>query len=250
MEFTLLFSTLVAAAAIWVASRLRYRSDPTAVNNAAFEVVLNAAVIGLVTGRIWAMIAAGTNPITNLGDVIVVRGGVDPLGATLGALGALAWTNRRHGLKAWDALAPVALWGLAGWHAGCLVTDSCLGVPSSLPWAMSEAGSTIGRHPVELYTAGLLAIGAITLARLRSQPAGVVAAGALLVAATARFITEPLRLALGGGRIALYGIGMAVGLAAVAGLLRWGTSDDEFDRSGALPAGGDPPPESMGGLDS
>ena len=143
MEFTLLFSTLLAAGAIWLASRLRYRSDPSAVNNAAFEVVLNAIFFGVIIGRVWAMVAAGTNPLTHLGDVIVIRGGVDPLGASLGAMAALAWTNRRLGVKAWDALAPMALWGLSAWHAGCLFTGSCLGAPSTLPWAMTEAGTAM-----------------------------------------------------------------------------------------------------------
>lgn len=220
MEFTLLFATLIAAAAVWLSARLRYRANPSQVNNAAFELVLNAAVFGILSGRIWAMIAAGTNPLTHLGDLIVIRGGVDPLGATLGALAALAWTSRRQGIAALDAVAPVALWGLAGWHAGCLVTGSCLGATTDLPWAMAEPGSTIGRHPVEIYAAVLLAVGAVVLSRRASSLPGMTAASALLVAASARLLTEPLRLALGGGRSLLYASGVVVALVLIAVIRR------------------------------
>jgi len=217
MEFTLLFAALSGVATAWLAVKLLDRSERQLIPDHTFELVLNAAVIGVVVGRLWAMIAAGTNPISHPGDFIVIRGGVDPLGASLGALGALIWTTRREGLTALDAIAPVALWGLAGWHAGCVITGSCLGAASSLPWALTEAGSDIGRHPVEVYAALLLAAGALMLVRLPVLRPGVAAALALLVAGAARLITEPLRLSLGGGRTGLYVIGVVVaGVAAVA----------------------------------
>ncbi len=215
MEFTLLFAALAGLAAAWLSARLLARSGLHPIPDNAFDLILNAAVVGVLVGRVWSMVAAGTNPVTNPGDLIVIRGGVDPLGASLGAMGTLLWATRRDGWATLDEIAPVALWGLSGWHAGCVITGACLGVATSLPWAFSAAGSDVGRHPVELYTALLLAAGALVLSRLRTSRPGLVAALAVLVAGTARLMTEPLRLSLGGGRTSLYVAGV-IGAAIVA----------------------------------
>lgn len=100
MEFTLLFAALAGVGAMWLAARLTNGSERPAIPANVFELLVNATVVGLVVGRVWAMVVAGSNPLTNLGDLIIVRGGVDPLGASLGSIGALLWTTRKEDLSA------------------------------------------------------------------------------------------------------------------------------------------------------
>lgn len=209
MEFSLLWAALTAAAAIWLGTKIwgeDLPQNPT-------DRLLSAALLGLVAGRLVAMVAQGVNPLTNPMDFIIVRGGVSTQAATVGAVGWLIWSSRRE-LSDVDAIAPVALLGLAGWHAGCLWRGTCLGTATDLPWAWSSPNSEIMRHPVELYAAVLLVIAAFLVARLRRRlflRSGVALAAAALV----RLITEPLRPSLGGGPLGWYALGVVLGAGIV-----------------------------------
>lgn len=211
MEFTLLAAALTGVAALWLTLRLGEHAYE-------FDRLLGAAAVGLFTGRLVAMIASGINPLTNPLDVLIVRGGVSTVGATVGALAYLVWTARDD-LHVVDVLAPAAVAGLAGWHAGCLWRGTCLGATTDLPWGWALTGSDLSRHPVELYTAMLLAVGAWSLARIH-RPGGVVAGLALAVAAGARLITEPLRPSLTGGPVGWYAAAVVIGTVGAVALSR------------------------------
>ncbi len=200
MEFTLLGS--VAVAVVLMYGVLRFEGGRT---NAAdctrdvWDALITAAVIGVAVGRLASMIQAGTNPISHPGDILIVRAGVDTVAASVAAVTTYVVLTRSDPWWLADAGAPAALAGLAGWHGGCAVRDTCLGAPSDLPWAVAQAGSTISRHPVEVYAALLLGIAAVLFVwwkRHRPRP-GVIAAISVAAAATARWITEPLRPGLG-----------------------------------------------------
>jgi len=220
MEFTLLGAALgavvAAYAVLWFESG---RTNAAGCTRDVWDAIVSAMVAGLVVGRLAAMVLAGTNPLTSPGDILIVRGGVDTIAATLAGLVTFAWMARSDLWRLADAAAPAALAALAGWHAGCLTRGSCLGTPSDLPWAMSRSGSAITRHPVELYTAIALAAATIGLvAWKRSRPRdGVIAAVALLAAALARVATEPLRPGLGSDLALWY----ALGAITAAGLVVW-----------------------------
>jgi len=90
------------------------------------------------------------------------------------------WSERT---AAW--LAAAALAGLAGWHAGCVTSGSCLGTATDLPWGYALDGGTVDRHPVELYAALLLAGAAIAVAAWKQRgfpPRGAPAAAAIAAA--------------------------------------------------------------------
>ena len=76
MEFTLLFAAFFGVAGFWL--MLRWEA---ARGNAAdcaadlWEIGLTAAVVGVFVGRLAAMIADGVNPLTNPGDILIVRAG-------------------------------------------------------------------------------------------------------------------------------------------------------------------------------
>jgi prolipoprotein diacylglyceryltransferase len=183
-----------------------------------WEVAITAVVIGLAVGRVVAMVRGGVNPFSHPGDLILVRAGVDTAAASIAALVTAGWLTRSDPLEQLDGLAPAAVLGIAGWHAGCLFRDACLGTPSSLPWAWSQPGSSITRHPVELYAALVLAAGAWVLFRLRLRypSPGLVAGLGLALVGFARLITEPLRPALFSGPVWWYGAAIAAGLALAA----------------------------------
>jgi phosphatidylglycerol:prolipoprotein diacylglycerol transferase len=228
MEFTLLGAVAIAVLAAWLV--LRYEAGRT---NAAdctrdvWDALITAAIVGVVVGRLSAMIQAGTNPIAHLGDILIIRGGVDTVAASIAALGTYLALVRSDIRWLVDAAAPAALAGLAGWHAGCTVRASCLGTPTDLPWAVTQAGGSIGRHPVEIYAALLLSIGAVALVvakRWRRRP-GAIGALAVTIAALGRLVTEPMRPGIGGDLTWWYLVALGGGAAMTVWLLRSQQSD-------------------------
>lgn len=224
MEFSLLgavfFAVIPLYGTIYWEAR---RGNAAACSRNLWDVALTAAVVGLFVGRIAAMLSDGFNPISHPADVLIVRGGVATGPAAVAAILTAAWIGRRELWPVLDGLAAAGLSGLAGWHAGCLARDACLGTASDLPWAMAQSGSIVTRHPVEIYAAiGLaLAAGAIAVWRMRGRPpTGVPAGLALVLAALTRLVTEPLRPTLSGGPVGWYWAGLLVGAALAAYMVR------------------------------
>ena len=207
MEFTLLWAVLTGVAGAWLGTKVWDDRTP----DRPMDKLVGAALAGLFFGRIAAMVAQGVNPVTNPLDVMIVRGGVSTPAAALAAIATLAWPARRNpGLV--DSLAPAALAGLAGWHAGCLWRNACLGASSDLPWAWSMPTGDVTRHPVELYAALLLIAGAFAVARSGWSPylrSGL----ALSFAGGARLLTEPVRPSISGGPVPWYVAAIVIGIA-------------------------------------
>lgn len=228
MEFTLLGAVLVAVVAGYAVLRFEAgRTNAADCTRAVWDALVVALVAGGVTGRVAAMVLAGTNPVTNPGDLLIVRGGIDTVWATAGGLAGFAWAVREDRWRLADAAAPAAVALLAGWHGGCLVRDACLGTPSDLPWAIAADGSAVTRHPVEIYAAvglGLMAVLLVAWKR-RRPPDGVIAAVGLCSAALVRLATEPLRPGLGADLALWYALGAAMAAASAIWLLRRPASD-------------------------
>jgi prolipoprotein diacylglyceryltransferase len=224
MEFTLLGAVFFAVVPLYVTIYWEARrGNAAACSRNLWDVALTAAIIGLFVGRVAAMVADGVNPLTHPADLIIVRGGVATGPATIGALAAAAWMGRKELWPVLDGLAAAGLAGLAGWHAGCLAREACLGTSSDLPWAWSQAGSTVTRHPVEIYAAIALATaaGAVALWRMRGRPrSGVPASLALAAAALVRLMTDPLRPTLGNGPVRWYWAGLLLGVVVMVYRLR------------------------------
>jgi prolipoprotein diacylglyceryltransferase len=213
MEFTLLWQAGLGVLAAVVVARFQSRRGLVPRDPGLGDRLVGAVAVGVLSGRLAAMIVQGVNPVLAPADVLVVRGGVHTGAASLAALATLAWGLRSNLWRGLDGAAPAALAGLAGWHAGCVFRDACLGTVSRLPWALAQPGSTITRHPVELYAAGLYALaaaGALWVGR-RWTP-GLLTGLALAVAALARLVTQPLRPSLGSGPIGWYLAGTVIGL--------------------------------------
>lgn len=220
MEFTLLWAaaTGVGLAAVMARLEKRWGLIPEETGSLT-DLILGAAVTGLITGRLASMILAGTSPITHPADILIVRSGVDTGFASLGALTFVVISSRHHLATTVDALGPAAMAGLAGWHAGCLYRAACLGTTSSLPWAIAQEGSAVTRHPTEIYAALLFSVSALALLwwlRRGVRSSGSVGAVALSLAAVIRLGTEPLRPSLGTGPVVWYAAAIAIGLIGTA----------------------------------
>ena len=226
MEFTLLAAAAVAVGSFWL--MLRWEAKRGNAAGCALDIWdagLTAGAVGLLAGRLISMTQAGINPITNPTQIILIRSGVSTAGASVAALLAFGFLARKSLLEASDAIAPSVLAGLAGWHAGTMITGSWLGTASDLPWAQPVPGRDITRHPVELYAAGLYLIAAIAIALWKQKgrpPLGIPAGFALAAAGGVRLITEPMRVSLAGGPIWLYAGGVVAGL----GLVVWAVAKD------------------------
>lgn len=216
MEFTLLGAVLFAVLPLygmlyWEARR----GNAASCTKNLWDIALAGIIAGVVVGRLAAMIGDGVNPLTHPADIIIVRGGVATGPAALAGLATVGWLGRDELWPVLDGLAAAALAGLGGWHAGCVVRDACLGTPSDLPWAIAQDGSTVTRHPVEIYAAIALLVGAAVIAawRQRGRPlVGVPAGLALAYASGVRLITEPLRPTLGSGPVWWYAAGVLAGV--------------------------------------
>ncbi len=210
MEFTLLWAALTGVGLMWVGTRLWTEGLPPKPT----DLLIGAATIGLIVGRLAAMLGQGINPVTHPLDIILVRGGVDTGFASLSAISMLLWTTRRR-TSYMDALAPAVLLGLAGWHAGCLWRSACLGTASGLPWTWTQPGSTVTRHPVEIYAAIGFAAAAYLVSRL-SKRAFLRFGVALAAAGLIRLAMEPMLHSIMGAPVEWYLAAAVVGLAVAA----------------------------------
>lgn len=224
MEFTLLGAVFVAIVPLYLVIRWEaMRGNAASCARNLWDVALGAIVVGVLVGRLAAMILDGVNPLTNPADILIIRGGVATGPATIAALATVVWLGRGVVWEVLDGLSAAALAGLGGWHGGCVVRDSCLGSPSELPWAIAQEGSAVTRHPVEIYAALLLLAAGIVVAlwRARGRPAlGLPAGVALAVASGVRLFTEPLRPSLGNGPVWWYLAGVLAGIAVIVASVR------------------------------
>jgi hypothetical protein len=207
VEFTLLWAALTAVAFVWAGARLW----PEGLPDHPTDRMIGAAVAGLFIGRLTAMFVQGTNPLTNPSDILIVRGGVHTGAATIGAIVTYLWSVKGR-IDYLDATAGAAILGLAGWHTGCLWREACLGTVSNLPWAWSQTGSAITRHPVEIYAAVGLIAAALLVSRLPHRLL-LRSGGGLAAAGLIRLVTEPLRLSLTGGPVLWYAATVVVGVS-------------------------------------
>jgi len=207
MEFTLLAAALTGVLFAWVATRVSRMRAP----ERPMDALIGAAAVGMLTGRLAAMIADGVNPLTSLTEMLIVRAGVDTVTASIGATAALLWTGRDRLPAFVDNLAPAVLAGLAGWHAGCVWRGTCLGVAADVPWGWSQPGSPITRHPYSIYIAVLLLAAAWVTSRTRTpwRASGL----AVMSLGLARLLVEPVRPSLDGGPVWFYAAAAVAGLA-------------------------------------
>jgi phosphatidylglycerol---prolipoprotein diacylglyceryl transferase len=174
----------------------------------ASSLVVWTAVGGVVGARLWLVFEAWSDFLRAPLELLLTGGGFVWYGGLAG--GALAATLffRRHGipwLRGADMAAPGLAIGQAIGRIGCQVSgDGDWGAVSTVPWAMAYPHAVVGWphppgvrvHPTPIYE--LVAYLAVFgfLWRHRRQPAadGTLFAWYLVLAGTARFLVEFVRI--------------------------------------------------------
>ena len=159
----------------------------------------------------------GTNPLTSPGELLIIRGGVDTVWASLTGLAVLAWPLRRTPRLSTPSLRP--LW--PRWPDG---TEAAFGGQPA--WERCPIFPGPGRSPaptspgIRLRSMRRSCFCSVPGRSSGSKRHGVLAAAmALFWAGLARLATEPLRPSLGANLWWFYGLATVTGLAAAAYLV-------------------------------
>jgi phosphatidylglycerol:prolipoprotein diacylglycerol transferase len=174
----------------------------------ASSIVLWAAAGGLVGARLLVIAGDLGGFVRAPADYLLTGAGFIWYGGLVGGLVAVSWLIRRRGLP-WlattDCIAPALALGHAIGRIGCqLAGDGDWGAETSVPWAMAYPNAIVGWnyppgvrvHPAPLYEALLYtAIFAVLWrVRRRDHPPGTLLALYFLLAGTARFLVEFVRI--------------------------------------------------------
>ncbi len=147
---------------------------------------------------------------------MIWRGGLVFHGAVLGAVVALFWYTRRHGISFWEAgdlWAPGTALGQAIGRIGCFMAGCCYGKPADHPFAVvfthpeSLAPLNVPLHPTQLYSSALGAVifVALMVVHKKKKYAGQVVLWFLVLHSFARLFVERFR---GDDRGLIAGTGM------------------------------------------
>jgi phosphatidylglycerol:prolipoprotein diacylglycerol transferase len=170
---------------------------------------LTAAVVGgLVGARLWLVVEAWPEFVRDPIGVLFTGSGFVFYGGLVGGTLGVAWVLRRHGIPflcGADACAPAVVIGQAIGRIGCQLSgDGDWGRVTDVPWGMSYPYAVVGWphgpgvtvHPTPVYE--MLAYFAVFayLRRQRAQapPPGTTFGTYLILASTARFLVEFVRI--------------------------------------------------------
>ncbi len=178
----LLLTLAVIAVSLVVAMRIW---PPRTVDRSTMaDLATSVGVLGVVVGRLFFMALEDPGGLTRIGDILIVRSGMEFWAGALAALAYLVWTARRRELPLWPLLAdmaPYALIAYALFEASCLVRGGCPGPASS--FGLYPEGFANRVFPVGLAVALAIAAWVPVVRHLgRAHPRPAVAATVAVVA--------------------------------------------------------------------
>jgi len=207
VSFNLAADAAVGVAAFWallVWEAKRGNAAGCALN--VWNAGIVAASSGVLIGRLTRMLADGIDPLTAPAQIINIAGGVSTVGSGIGTVVVFTFLARHAPVRAGDAIAPAALFGLAGWHASFFTTTTFL-----RPELLRDTD-------VDLYTTGGLLIAGAALAVWKQRgrpPLGAITGTALLASSSILLVAELLHTSPAGGSLMLYSLGMVAGTATI-----------------------------------
>jgi phosphatidylglycerol:prolipoprotein diacylglycerol transferase len=199
----------------------------------ASTLVLWAAVGGLLGARLLFIVEQWPTFLADPWSLIFTGAGFIWYGGLIGGVAAVTWCIKRHGLpwfEVMDAIAPAIALGHGIGRIGChLAGDGDWGPPTTLPWGVAYTKAIIGWdyppgvrvHPTALYEtiAYVLIFAILWSCRSVSHRPGALFWGYLLLAASARFLLEFVRI----NPSLIVGLSMAqmisIVLAAIGGIM-------------------------------
>lgn len=159
MDFGLILSIVAAIAATDLLAAHRPLRTASA---SPLDLALWPAVVGVIAGRLAAMVIERGSSLGDLRDLFILRGGVELVPGVVVGVGMFALSARRAGVGAvarLGDLAPYGMAALAGYQATCVVREGCFG--PSAPFGLPIGGT--GERVVPVEVIGALALGVIAV---------------------------------------------------------------------------------------
>lgn len=138
-----------------------------------FDVTGIGIIAGIVAGRVVAMSFDSPAGLTHLGELMLLRSGMDFWSGVVAGVVTLAVSARRAGVAVVPRLAdcaPFALCAYAVYEATCLARDGCFGPRS--PLGLRPAGMGSRQFPVGLAVAVAVIVVAVGVRRLAASSPG------------------------------------------------------------------------------
>lgn len=222
--FGLMVALAFVASGVIIAHRLRELKAPA---DWAYEIVLAAALGGLLGAKLWYALEQGDWSF----DQLFSGSGLVWYGGALGGAGAVCLYARWRGMLNWtlfDLCAPALAAGYAIGRIGCQLSgDGDYGKPTDSWWGMGYPNGTVPTppgvnvHPTPIVETVTMALLAYMLWRLRDRfSAGVLFGWYLIGSSAERFLIEFLRrndaVAAGLTSAQIVSVGMAaIGVAII-----------------------------------
>lgn len=227
IDQSLLLSVLAMVAAVAASSRVA--RPATLGDRGVLDAATAPVLVGLLVGRIVAMVLDDPRGLMRPGDILIIRGGVEFWPGVLAGMAVAAVAAKRAGTDVSSRLAdlaPHALVAYAVYEAFCLVRDGCFGPvasvglrPEGIPqrqipigllvaiatvaiaWAVRRLTAASPLRGVVLALAGVAAVRAAAATWLprisdgptRQQLQAVAVLGALMALAAASLLARRLR---------------------------------------------------------
>ncbi|MEL7155217.1 MAG: prolipoprotein diacylglyceryl transferase family protein [Actinomycetota bacterium] len=204
---------------------LAQRFWPIGTNDASFaDLAALPALAGLIVGRLVAVAFESPSAFGRVGDLLIIRSGVDFWPGALTAVLIIGVEARRRGVGAVErlaALAPLALLGYAAYEACCLFRDGCFGPVA--PLGLRPPGVATAMVPVGLGVAIVVAALAVVLRsrQERGATATEIVLGAVAGVALTRAVASIWLPHVGQGLTRPHRTSIVVAALAVVALIGW-----------------------------
>ncbi len=149
------------------------------------DLVILPVMVGLLIGRLANVALDAPGSFGRIGDLLIIRSGVDFWPGALVAVGLVAWAGRGDGAGAVARLAdlaPLALLGYAVYESCCLFRDGCYGPASAV--GLRPPGVATTMFPIGLAVA-LAVVGLAVAVRALATPSSSRPRSGLLVVVAA-----------------------------------------------------------------
>ncbi len=216
----LLFSALLVLTAVWAAERWVFDRRSIDIPARALDIATTPLLVGVAVARLTAVLIDDPGALSRVGDLLIIRSGVEFWPGVAAGIVAVAIGARREGAAVSDRLAGLAPTGLvayAAYAATCALREGCFGPASSLGLVPRVGG--VRQFPVELVVAAGVVVLAVALGRAHLSPV-VTVATALAGLAVVRLVAAIWLPRVGTG-VSRLDVESAIALASAVGFPLW-----------------------------
>lgn len=128
------------------------------------DIAVGPLLVGVLVGRLASMALDDPGSMTNIRDVLIIRGGVEFWVGVAAGVGYLVMQARREQVRFADLLASVAVPALIAWaayEATCVIRDGCPGPVTR--FGLRPTGLVQSVFPIGLAVAAAAIAGAVAL---------------------------------------------------------------------------------------